>query len=624
MVTFAEDSSAINLNGNEIFSITGNPSGVTQVQVTQIPGNGKLYIATISGVQQITSTAPVYTIDPFQDAAFTFEPDPNFAGNAGTFQATVFESIRIPNTTFESETVFISGELDDAPTAFLAGATDVAVPEDALGGEYINNSGAFSVFRIFGEATDPDIQFPFGNPVPDVLGYSLVTGSNNFEILDRAAIDGIPGFVVQLKADAAVNFENSPVTSFTVRATDLGNRTLDQQFVLNVSDFPEVIQVGQTNNNIFGFDTASDANDLIIGSSVDNFIEAGEGSDDVFGLTGRDTIFGESGSDTLRGNEGNDLLNGGLDHDLLFGGDNNDILSGGPGDDTLFGESGNDDLRGGPGIDHAEGGLGNDTYIIRETADTILENPGEGVDRVLARADYTLPANVENLSANNGPQGFTLTGNEEDNVIIGLAGDDMLYGMNGSDVLRGKGGQNALFGGIGADILWATDGTNILSGGADDDSYFVRSDNASILEFAEEGTDKAYTIVDFLLAAGQHVEVLRAITPLGITLGGNEFSNTIQGAAGDDTIFGGGGDDRLIGRGGTDTFQFFSNWGVDVIVDFDDGIDMIDMSNSGVTSVGELSFSRPGQNVRISDGQNTIIIIGEDLTTITEDDFNFV
>jgi Ca2+-binding RTX toxin-like protein len=57
---------------------------------------------------------------------------------------------------------------------------------------------------------------------------------------------------------------------------------------------------------------------------------------------------------------------------------------------------------------------------------------------------------------------------------------------------------------------------------------------------------------------------------------GDSNSNIISGGDGDDTIFGRGGDDFLIGGSGKDTFRISS--GSDVIVDFEKGIDMINMS----------------------------------------------
>ena len=85
------------------------------------------------------------------------------------------------------------------------------------------------------------------------------------------------------------------------------------------------------------------------------------------------------------------------------------------------------------------GGLGNDTYLIG-IADTIVEQPDEGIDTVLTSSNYALDDNVENLTFRgtasiNGsamPDNM-LTGNNAANVLTGGTGNDKLYGGAGDD-----------------------------------------------------------------------------------------------------------------------------------------------------------------------------------------------
>jgi Ca2+-binding RTX toxin-like protein len=97
------------------------------------------------------------------------------------------------------------------------------------------------------------------------------------------------------------------------------------------------------------------------------------------------------------------------------------------------------------------GGAGNDTYYVA-AGDTVVEALGAGTDSVGAYVDYTLSANVENLSASV-TTGLRLTGNELANTITGNAGADTLDGGLGNDVLIGGVGNDALTGGAGADIF---------------------------------------------------------------------------------------------------------------------------------------------------------------------------
>lgn len=89
------------------------------------------------------------------------------------------------------------------------------------------------------------------------------------------------------------------------------------------------------------------ANDfLFTGDELDNFIEGGDGNDE---------LIGNGGSDTLREGLGNGILNGG---------DGDDDLDGQQGTEKLFGGAGNDILRAGYGYDRSNGGPGNDTFVF--------------------------------------------------------------------------------------------------------------------------------------------------------------------------------------------------------------------------------------------------------------------
>src|SRR3569623_249095 len=69
-----------------------------------------------------------------------------------------------------------------------------------------------------------------------------------------------------------------------------------------------------------------------------------------------------------------------------------------PGDYMLDFLGGDDKLDGGSGADTMVGGTGNDTYTVRDAGDIVVENAGEGTDRVNSSITYTLGAHLENLS----------------------------------------------------------------------------------------------------------------------------------------------------------------------------------------------------------------------------------
>jgi hypothetical protein len=89
----------------------------------------------------------------------------------------------------------------------------------------------------------------------------------------------------------------------------------------------------------------TDLDDIIIGSTVANFVQAGDG---------KDTIEGKDGDDELKGGVGGDTLKGGDGADELLSQDGGDVLKGQSGDD--------DDLSAGPGKDNLNGGSGSSDH----------------------------------------------------------------------------------------------------------------------------------------------------------------------------------------------------------------------------------------------------------------------
>jgi Ca2+-binding RTX toxin-like protein len=91
------------------------------------------------------------------------------------------------------------------------------------------------------------------------------------------------------------------------------------------------------------------------------------------------------------------------------------------------------------------GGGGSDVYRIGQTDLDIVEEAGNGDERVEAWASYALPDNVEDLTLK-GKSDLDGTGNGEDNIIYGNAGNNQLSGGGGEDVLNGGSGDDKLTG----------------------------------------------------------------------------------------------------------------------------------------------------------------------------------
>ena len=268
---------------------------------------------------------------------------------------------------------------------------------------------------------------------------------------------------------------------------------------------------------------------------------------DFNGTEGDDIAVGSAFGETLNGFGGNDELFGGAGDDVLRGFVGNDILEGGDGDDFL---------NGGDGTDTTTGGLGNDTHRIHNSGDVVIENVGEGLDRVLASANYVLAAGseVEELFAL-GADDLSLTGNEFANTILGNSGANQLDGGAGNDLLKSGSGNDVLLGGAGDDVLNGGIGVDTTTGGLGDDVHRVDNAGDVVIENVGEGHDRVLAFSNFVLAAGSEVEELFAKGAAGLSLTGNEFANEIRGNNGNNLLDGGAGNDLLKGGSGSDTLE---------------------------------------------------------------------
>ena len=122
----------------------------------------------------------------------------------------------------------------------------------------------------------------------------------------------------------------------------------------------------------------------------------------------------------------------------------------------------------------------------------------------------------------------------EEHGIYTLFNVENVIGSNLNDDITGDSGDNILNGGLGDDMLVGGEGSDILKGA--------------------KGND--------ILIGGTGRDVL-------------------EGGKGDDILEGGKGKDTLEGGKGADTFVFSADQGKNVVKDFKDGVDLIDLSAFG-------------------------------------------
>ncbi len=80
----------------------------------------------------------------------------------------------------------------------------------------------------------------------------------------------------------------------------------------------------------------------------------------------------------------------------------------------------------------------------------------------------------------------------------------------------------------------------------------------------------------------------------------------------------------MKGDDGADHFVFEAQSGNDFILDFEDGIDMLDMSALGLAGIGDLTITQVGVDTLIDiDGINTVLLGKTNAADIGADDFLF-
>lgn len=222
----------------------------------------------------------------------------------------------------------------------------------------------------------------------------------------------------------------------------------------------------------------------------------------------------------------------------------------------------------------------NGTGLEITNSGTITGTGGTGINSAMVNTM------VENSGTIQGD--VLLTGNgmvyqgRADGLVIG----DVIGG-DGEDSFTGASLEDSFFGEGGADDLRGRAGDDIVRGGADDD--LVAGNQGDDRVDGNQGDD---------------------------TLFGNRGDDIVRGGSGDDVISGGRGDDVLTGNSGRDVFVFSRRTDDDIITDFRNNFDQLDLTAYGLENVQALRDA----GALVESGAGSII----DLTTIGGDGVIYV
>lgn len=175
-------------------------------------------------------------------------------------------------------------------------------------------------------------------------------------------------------------------------------------------------------------------------------------------------------------------------------------------------------------------------------------------------------------------------------VIVLQLGDDFAEDNDGSRIYFGNKGKDTIWGNGGSDTIAAGQDDDLIQGGDDGDFLFGNLGNDTV--YAGNGDDRVF--------GGQNDDLL-------FGEGGNDL---VSGDLGKDSLSGELGADTLTGGEGADTFFIQKDSGVDIITDFQKGIDTMKLPEN-------ITF----ENLVFQDGSsgssvNTLVIFASTGSTI--------
>ncbi|MEZ5721106.1 MAG: Ig-like domain-containing protein [Paracoccaceae bacterium] len=293
--------------------------------------------------------------------------------------------------------------------------------------------------------------------------------------------------------------------------------------------------------------------------------------------------------------------------------------------------------------------------VIEQTFTYQVSDGDGGVDQATATLFVTILDDGGTFHAGDStPNVATGTDGGED-LVLGGAGDDALYGLDGADTIRGDDGDDRLYGGEsadrlygeadndrlygedGADVLKGAGGDDRLDGGSGHDILRGGSGDDRLLGRAGDDTLNGGSGAD-AMDGGSGDDLLRGWTG-NDRIKGAAGADTLKGEAGDDRIKGGsGGDlikggsgrdqieggeglDTLIGGAGSDRFVFTLGEGADEVLDFTDGQDLLVMRG---LDFAELSIAQSGDDTTISvEGAVVAVLLDVEVSALTARDFLF-
>ncbi|WP_424968471.1 calcium-binding protein [Dinoroseobacter sp. S375] len=310
---------------------------------------------------------------------------------------------------------------------------------------------------------------------------------------------------------------------------------------------------------------------------------------------GFENVIGTEGGDQIIGNDADNVISGGSGDDRILGGDGDDTLIGNKGGDTVHGDAGDDTIiwNNGDGSDLFDGGADEDRVQVNFDTDLVntdLQNKDVATFATTAEGVQFARIEVNDQSVNGL---FQLDIRNTETLETNFGGGDDTAVLEGDVV-------NAI--------------TLDLDGGAGVDTLDLGAASGPV------SVDLATGVIEIDNGPGPDG---RAINFENVT--GTASNDVLTGNDADNVIRGGSGDDTMSGGEGADTFVFFQeDAGVDVILDFEVGIDQLAFftNDPDVTEANLLdSLSQTGDDVELALNNKLITFEDVEVADFTADMF---
>ncbi|MBL3702365.1 hypothetical protein GI582_06625 [Sulfitobacter sp. BDSS02] len=378
-----------------------------------------------------------------------------------------------------------------------------------------------------------------------------------------------------------------------------------------------------------------------------------------------DTLRGFDGDDQLYGYDGNDILDGGLGDDNLYGAEGGDIYLVGDGDDYISdrGTTGDsdDEVRLKNGINPGDVTMrlqNGDIWIGWDDGSVTIDNGFDSsyaVEKLRYGNGTVVDLTSLALETHGTTADDTLYGNRGDfgsrnDLLVGLDGDDTMYGYDGNDRFSGGLGDDSMYGAEGGDTYYVGDGHDLIwdygqtgdpkdvirmkSGVSASDVSYSRSSGGNLVAEWADGSftiqnafRSTYAVEQLIYSDGATVDLTKIAAPTygtnaNDTVSGNngdigsktdviyglDGDDRLYGYDGDDTLIGGFGNDTMYGAAGTDTYLVGD--GHDTISDYGDAADKADVIKlkSGI-SASDVSYTLTSRSELIIDWDSGSVTI---------------